>query len=653
MTAEPPKWNSIFISYFGISTFIYGPINRGDNMLKQSKKSLILLLAFLFIIMLPQSMSLEAKAETANTSIPQYINSYKETIGFFAQYENKTIINNTVLFDNNIKYSVYENGQKHVLSEDFDKIRWMRYMGIYNEGVYSICNKLPGMPIYRADLNTYSFEFVKNAPVYKNVNMQYDSFSVDNRGNFWISGTDSSINVLYDGITKLKYIVYSDNGFSFEATPIYHDDNEYYFGKPNVGYDGNVWFYQSFNNGTDNKVYMVTADKQLHQFDIQSGDIIRDIKVGSNGNVYMKVGTSSNTIIKQYKYDNNKLEYVKQYNESGSWAIDEKGNLWFDRDGGIYKLEGDNFVRKYTVQSYMSGLKVYDDNHMALGGLGGSGLTIISNDEVEFNTPNQQQPTIPTPGNQTIPEQTNGQTTTAPQKFTTTLDNDSKLATVNINSSLILKDLVNEIDPTLQENLQSVEVKFDAYAVNGGNGSLKISTNNVIMEFPFSVVDYAGCVTGSYISVNQKVSFEDSILSSIKSIGRSYDFSLATFNQDGTKIKEIHDFKNGKARMSIKISNDDIQNLNKSKLAAFYYNEVTKSWENVGGTFDKNTMIFTFETTHFSKYTIAQIPETILQNGEILPQTGIIFSFNNLLLLAGISLLCGTILLNKRKKLNR
>lgn len=602
-------------------------------------------------------LTAKVKAETPTTNVPEYMDLLQETIGFFTQYKNKTIINNTVLYNYDLKYSVYENGQKHVITNDFDKLRYMKFMGVYNDGSYSICDKLPGMPIYRADLNTYKFEFVKNAPLYSKEAVNFNYYLMDNNGNFWFSGIAKNPVVTHtqDGEQYYnKYIVYSDNGFSFETLQPTTDYGNVNFSRPLLGYDGNVWFYKSSDNGEGTKVYMVSADKQLHELDVNPGGAIEQFRIGSNGNVYMDVtaksGTSSVTTIKQYKYANGKLEYVKQYNQYGWLAIDCKGTLWYDDNhGSIYKLEDDNFVKKYKVNSIVTGLQVYDDNHMVLGGHGGNGLIIISKDSTTPTptaaiTPTPTAAATPTASPTPSPSPSTAQpTAAAPEKFTTTVDNASKSATININSSLVSKDSVNEIAPALSDDVTTYEAKLDAPTVNGGAGSLKLSASNVTMELPFGTVDYDGCSSGSYVSIKQRALLGDSTLGALKSIGRAYDFSLATFTKDGTKLKDIHNFKSGKAKLTIKLSSEDIKNLDTSKLAAFYYNETTGLWENLGGTFDKDAMTFNFETTHFSKCTIAQIPET-------LPQTGSIISFDGLMLLAGISLLCGIILIFTKRR---
>lgn len=605
----------------------------------QKKKSLAILLVLLFCTMLLKPFDLKVKAE--EPSVPKFMDRLPESIGFFTQYKNKTIINNTVWDSYNLNYSVYENGVKHVITNDFDKLRWMKFVGIYNDGAYSICDKLPGMPIYRADLNTYKFEFVKNIPDYTKGTFYYESSSIDGSGNLWFLGTDcdTSVIIIRKGEKKyIKYIMYTDNGFSFEVTRLYQSDDNAQFGKPELGYDGNMWFYKSFNNGADNKIYRVTSDKQVSEFDVEAGDIIRDMKVGANGNIYVEGSTyngdKGNNFIKQYKNVNGKLELVNKYdNIPGEITVDAKGNLWLIKEdiGEIYKLEGDTFVKKYIVNSWMGGLKVYDDNHMVVGGLGGYGLTTISIDDKNTTTnPIGDKNTTTQPS---TPE--------TKDKFAVKIDNNTKSATVSLDSAQVSKNAINEITPTISNDIQAVEARVDASAVNGGTGSLKMNTSNVTIELPFSAVDYEGITEGSYISVKQNIIANDPLLSAIKDIGRVFDFSLATYKQDGTKIKDIHNFKSGKAKISVKLTNDDIKNLDITKLSAFYYNEETKMWESVGGSFDKNAMTFTFKTSHFSKYTIAQI------NGA-LPQTGTVLNNLDLIVLGVMFIVFGALFFSKK-----
>jgi hypothetical protein len=94
----------------------------------------------------------------------------------------------------------------------------------------------------------------------------------------------------------------------------------------------------------------------------------------------------------------------------------------------------------------------------------------------------------------------------------------------------------------------------------------------------------------------------------VKGVGEVYDFSLALYNKTGTKIEDVHDFNGDtKVKITIKLTDEQMKNLNTSKLGALYYNESSKKWDYVGGKYDATTKTFSFETEHFSKYTIAEV----------------------------------------------
>jgi LPXTG-motif cell wall-anchored protein len=296
----------------------------------------------------------------------------------------------------------------------------------------------------------------------------------------------------------------------------------------------------------------------------------------------------------------------------------------------VKKYENENLVTKYEVYNsfHNDRFYIYDDNNLVV--YGDAGYKIIAANVPEVNNNTTTEPAATKPAT----------TESSTAKSTTT----NNTALVNLDTNKLNKNGVNEISPVPSSDSQAVEARIDASAVNGGTGSLKMNASNVTMELPFSAVDYDGTVQGSYISVKQNIIANDPLLSAIKDIGKVFDFSLATYKQDGTKIKDIHNFKNGKAKISVKLTNDDIKNLDTAKLSAFYYNEETKMWESVGGSFDKESMTFTFETSHFSKYTIAQT------NGA-LPQTGSALNSLDLIVIGLILMVFGTLIFSRKVSL--
>lgn len=132
---------------------------------------------------------------------------------------------------------------------------------------------------------------------------------------------------------------------------------------------------------------------------------------------------------------------------------------------------------------------------------------------------------------------------------------------------------------------------------------------------------------------------------SLTQIGKIFDFGI-TVNQDGKEPAVIHQFSNGKkVLVTIELTADQIKDTDVSKLSAYYFNETTKQWEEVGGTFDKATNKFTFETSHFSKY-------TLMEKSGSLPKTGGPIDMN-VLIIGGIAMmLVGYLLISKKIKTN-
>jgi hypothetical protein len=621
-------------------------------MRKRKIHSIGILVLFLVQVIFGVSFSGKVKAEETDSSIPQFMDVRKETIGFVHQYKNKTIVNNNVITDYNLKFFVEENGQKHIISEDFELLRWLRFIGIYNDNVYVVPGQDEKKTIYKADLNTYKLDKVKDVPIYGDGKAGITNYKIASDGVLWFQAQQNNIPI-YDSVGRLKdyntkYIIYNDKGFSYETLNLQDGTSSYSsYGGLNEGPDGTMWFHKSFDLGADNKVYRILKDNSIKEYSINSAYRIESVHPRPDNTLFVftkelvktQTGYNENKgILQIYKVNKDALELVKNIDVTGKdffKSIDSNGNLWINEDGLISKLENDSFVAKYAVRSSLSGINVYDDKHLAAIGIVGFGYTPISIEETvekpEDNTNDG------TDSNNSPAEQT-----PALEKFTIVV-NSNKEALVTLNSSKILKDSVNEIMPTLSSDIQVVEAKIEASSINGGKGSLKVNANNIIMELPFSTIDFNGTSQSDFVSLKQNIVKKDASLNSLKSIGKLFDFSLATYKQDGTRISDIHAFKSGKAKISVKLTNEEVKGLDITKLAAFYYNESTKLWEEIGGSYNKETMIFTFETSHFSKYTIAQVNGT-------LPQTGSVVSFTNLMLLAVILILTGSgILFSKGK----
>ncbi|MDU7150414.1 LPXTG cell wall anchor domain-containing protein, partial [Clostridium sp.] len=139
---------------------------------------------------------------------------------------------------------------------------------------------------------------------------------------------------------------------------------------------------------------------------------------------------------------------------------------------------------------------------------------------------------------------------------------------------------------------------------------------------------------GSSIIFEMKANEDATIMAGIKGVKKIFEFNL--YVKTGDNIVKIHEFKDGVATVTLKLTDEDLKGLNKENLAVFYYNEETKTFEQLETTINGNEV--TFKTSHFSKFIIAEKASnesglTLPATGGNNPISGIIFGF--LLVLAG------------------
>ena len=607
------------------------------------------------------------------------------------RYKNKTIILDRYVdyydkvVDQPIKLLIEEDGKKNIVSEDVQLLRGFIYIGIRDNFAFFVDTYNEGRYVYKVDLNNYTMqktdERVFNYT--KNVNIGVRDAVFDTEGNKWFSDQtgywdfrDANGNLienagaflLYNSLGKLTaYKISSRVITNYESV-----------GHITPGNNGDVWFTYSYIkdrtlNTRDNKIIRVTKDGLLEEYPIDTNYYIDDIRVDKSGNVYLK-GTNwvkegyqmvkKEGMVMHYTFTNGKLQHLRNYPVESNYFtdmdLDVNENLWILYGAKPSKLENGNFNLKYYTYANMNELSVYDDNNMVTFcfDYGYTNITVkdTGTDNQNSGQTGGQTPSQPTDNNDGNTENNtnnNNENNTGNNNENSTgnntenntgsnspsTDNKTPISDI-ISKDKISKDSVNELSPVIKNG--SAEVKLDAEAVKGGQGILKLSVDSLSLELPFSAIDFTGIGQSSYVSIKESALSNDSILDNIKDIGKIFDFSLATYNADGTLIKDIHNFASGKAKISIKLTDEDIKNLDTTKLAAFYYNEGTKTWELIGGTFNKDTMVFTFETSHFSKYTIAQ-------TSGVLPQTGSFVNTSNLIMLSFILIGVGISLVLKKR----
>ncbi|WP_411168221.1 Ig-like domain-containing protein [Clostridium sp. MB05] len=210
-----------------------------------------------------------------------------------------------------------------------------------------------------------------------------------------------------------------------------------------------------------------------------------------------------------------------------------------------------------------------------------------------------------------------------------------KVENPNGKNEVVIKNPSNEI---------KVEVK-DIEAIKTGNGSLEIKNGEHIILLPFSIIDKDLLKEGSSIIFEMNIKEDSSITYRIKGVKKVFEFNL--YVKTGNETVKIHNFKDGVATITLKLTDEDLKGLNKDNLAVFYYNEETKTFEQLETTINGNEV--TFKTSHFSKFIVAE--KSTDKEGVTLPATGGNNPINALIF--GLILVCAGVyfIFNKKSKL--
>ncbi|WP_288222062.1 InlB B-repeat-containing protein [uncultured Clostridium sp.] len=173
---------------------------------------------------------------------------------------------------------------------------------------------------------------------------------------------------------------------------------------------------------------------------------------------------------------------------------------------------------------------------------------------------------------------------------------------------------VNEIVAKKEGATKFNIVLKDSEALKSGQGSLSLTLNDVNIKLPFSAID------GNLVDENDEVKLslnlisDSEIVKDLRAVNKVFDFDMI-INKENEDIN-IHNFKDGLAEITINLTDEEIQGLNKDKLKVYYYNEETKNFEVMESKVEGNNI--TFKTSHFSKYIIA---EEIVDNTIDTPNT--------------------------------
>lgn len=158
----------------------------------------------------------------------------------------------------------------------------------------------------------------------------------------------------------------------------------------------------------------------------------------------------------------------------------------------------------------------------------------------------------------------------------------------------------------------SVPVNLLKTAAAGKVNEVTVSCDDAEVTVPSDVIDFGKYVSGDLSGYTLNVSKTDSskddsntalsyLPKGLQLIGTVFDMKMNIEDSTGKNIP-IHNFAAGKTvKISIKVDASKA-----AKLAAYYFNTNTNSWEYVGGNYDSSTGYFIFETSHFSRFALFQ-----------------------------------------------
>lgn len=258
-----------------------------------------------------------------------------------------------------------------------------------------------------------------------------------------------------------------------------------------------------------------------------------------------------------------------------------------------------------------------------------------------------EEPGKPDPGDPTDPEEPGNPDPgdpTDPGKQPVTIITDENGNMVVEVSKISDKNGKNVIEVKNEGKDVIVEIT-DIEAIRDGKGSLEIKSDKVNISLPFSLIDSSLLTDGSKVIFKTSIENGNDLTKNIKGLKKIFKFNLSVVN--GDNVIELHNLKDGLAKITIKLTEDELKGLDKSNLAVFYYNEETNKFEIMDTKINGNEVIFT--TSHFSKFIVAEKASNG-SNGEVLPQTGGRIDMNGLLALGLMATLAGIFVIKRNRK---
>lgn len=173
---------------------------------------------------------------------------------------------------------------------------------------------------------------------------------------------------------------------------------------------------------------------------------------------------------------------------------------------------------------------------------------------------------------------------------------DIQVDAANINKNSSNTFVVN--DDRINSNVSTVSIFLDADAVRNGTGDMTFKINDKeTVTLPISAIDFTNVKIGSKIELKFTVG-TNTLKTDVHAVNKVFSFELTADGQS------IHSFKNGEAKITITLSDEDLKGFDRSTLGVYYYNDAAKQLELMDTAVNGN--VITFTTPHFSQYIIAE-----------------------------------------------
>lgn len=648
--------------------------------MRNFKKSVALLVMYTMTILMLPIGNFKAYA---TKNVPQYLTINDMYVRSISQYQNKALV--TYEKGEEFILSLFTNGTEKIIKEFKENSSVSQHVSIISgsDKAYIVQVEYD----YDSSKNTYySFDFATEAlveidesevvypPVDNNPDYSYDMIKDETTKNLVVEKINSKFKTDYtlksesnpNGNIEVNiHKIVGDGKPMYEYTAYARYDNisEEYFGLYSDSLDLSFEGYHSYNAYMDSSTgyYLIQENPYTDNsslYIVKDGELVNECKVDSNFSLYSVYYSNDKIISREYSkntYDeysiiNGELVKTLSIPMSNNLIIpyDKDGNMWtyFVEDSKAYiaKVENGEAIKKYEVPNFTNTeyyypiqMYIYDENNIVISGESNKTVFIQNGTTVKPDEPSDEDTNTP---DEDISKPDNNK----PDDNTVVVPNENGVSKVEINE--IKANSVNNI--TLDKNTTKFEVSItDIDTLKTGTGSLQITaSNNIDINIPFNTIDKSILENAKAVKLAYNVLENTDITKDIKGLNKVFNFELIVEKESGNV--SIHNFADGVVEVKITLTNEELNGLNKDKLAVFYYNETTKKFEMMETKIDGNNVIF--KTSHFSSFIIAE-KNTVDGNTVIqkLPQTGTPISSSVIMVIALILVGSGIALTTKKK----